>query len=157
MAGAVGGGGVEVGVGVVARSRASSVATLSSSALTSLLSALLALSVEILRVRAVIRLDRLSSVIGDCACSCETPSANRRTMAAPSARILCLCGMVAPPRWIHVSGGRGREADDAAADRVAPCAQPARLSGMPGCVSIGRAAVTLLVWGSGVKARTGIA
>ena len=72
---AVGGCGVAVGF---SSSRASSVATRPLSALTSLFVALFLRRVETVPASALMRSDRPSSVSGDCACSCETPSAQQQ-------------------------------------------------------------------------------
>ena len=85
------------GRGVSNLAFASSETTLVSNALTSLLSALLLLNAVILRVSVVIRPDRLSRVIEDCACNCEKPITNRTTTTAPIPKALLLNFMVVPP------------------------------------------------------------
>ena len=88
-----------MGAGRGSSSIASSEATLVSNNLTSALFALTLLNAVILRVSVVIRPDRLSRVIGeDCACNCEKPNTNKRTISVPIPTNLCL-NFIAVPPW----------------------------------------------------------
>ena len=102
----VGGRGVGVEVGrllvgvattVVSPDFASSVATLFSKAASSFLLAFVLDSVETLRFRVAIRLDRPSRVSPDCAYSCEKPNTNRTTTTIPIPTVLRF--NIAVPPW----------------------------------------------------------
>ena len=113
---------VAVGDGRVSSSLASSVATLSTRVLSSFSSALFHSSAATLPARSPIRFDKLSSVIGDCACSCETPNTSRRTTTAPPPAILCLDCIVVPPQWMRMIGSHHNSRSILVSNEGAQCA-----------------------------------